>query len=78
MLRCKDVVERASRYIDGEMSWSRRLGMRLHLMMCIHCRRFMRQFRMVRDTLGHCSERQPEPTEQSLRELVEKLRKDGD
>lgn len=78
MLRCKDVVERASRYIDGEMSWSRRLGMRLHLMMCIHCRRFMRQFRMVRDTLGNCPERQAEPTEQSLRELVEKLRKDGD
>lgn len=78
MLRCKDVVERASRYIDGEMSWSRRLGMRLHLMMCIHCRRFMRQFRMVRDTLGYCPDRQPEPTEQSLRELVERLRKDGD
>ena len=78
MLRCKDVAERASRYVDGEMSWSQRLGMRLHLMMCLHCRRFMRQFRVVRDTLGCCPDPQPEPTEKSLRELAERLRKHGD
>jgi uncharacterized peroxidase-related enzyme len=41
MLTCREVAEQASEYLDRELSWSRRLGVRLHLMMCRHCRAFL-------------------------------------
>ena len=41
MLKCKHVTEQASSYLDGEMGFVKRLQFRIHLMMCVHCRRFM-------------------------------------
>jgi anti-sigma factor RsiW len=45
MLRCRDVAELMSDYLDGTLGWRRRLSIRLHLMMCGMCRRYMRQMR---------------------------------
>jgi predicted anti-sigma-YlaC factor YlaD len=45
MLRCRDVAELMSDYLDGTVGWRRRLSIRLHLMMCGMCRRYMRQMR---------------------------------
>ena len=46
MLKCKDVVANATDYIDEELSWSQSLRMALHLLMCGHCRRFIKYFRL--------------------------------
>lgn len=52
MLKCKDVVEKADALVDGTpMSWRERLAMRLHLLMCHHCRRYVRQLRALVTTL---------------------------
>ncbi|MEH6470571.1 MAG: zf-HC2 domain-containing protein [Halopseudomonas sp.] len=45
MLRCRDIVDQSSEFLDREMSLSRRMQYRIHLFMCHHCRRFTRQFR---------------------------------
>ena len=45
MLSCKELTEHASDYIDGEMSLTKRLSVKFHLLMCHHCRRFVSQFR---------------------------------
>ena len=42
MLSCKDLVERSSDYLDGQLRLRERLGVRAHLAMCVHCRRFIR------------------------------------
>jgi len=42
MLNCRQVTERASAMVDGELSSRERLSMRMHLLMCVHCRRFQR------------------------------------
>ena len=47
MLSCKNVADRASALIDGELSTWDALQMRLHLAMCKGCRRFVDQIRVT-------------------------------
>lgn len=49
MLSCKDVTERASDLIDGNLSAWDALQMRLHLAMCKGCDAFVSQLRLTRD-----------------------------
>ncbi|QPM92467.1 hypothetical protein PSAL_037310 (plasmid) [Pseudooceanicola algae] len=49
MLSCKDVAERASTLIDGDLGLLEWLQMRFHLMMCKGCGAFIRQMRVTRD-----------------------------
>lgn len=46
MLKCKDVPEQTSLYIDDSLAWHQKLGWKMHLMMCHHCRRFIRHFKL--------------------------------
>lgn len=47
MLSCKDVADRASALIDGELSTWAALQIRLHLAMCKGCGRFIEQMRLT-------------------------------
>ena len=47
MLSCKDVADRASALIDGELSTWDALQIRLHLAMCKGCGRFIEQMRLT-------------------------------
>lgn len=47
MLSCKEVADRASALIDGELSGWEALRMRLHLAMCKGCSRFIDQIRVT-------------------------------
>jgi predicted anti-sigma-YlaC factor YlaD len=49
MLRCRDVADLASDYVNGDLNWSRRFAVRLHLTICRFCRRYVRQ---MRETVG--------------------------
>ncbi|MEO8531333.1 MAG: zf-HC2 domain-containing protein [Deltaproteobacteria bacterium] len=49
MLTCKDVTLRASDLVDGETSLWLTFRMRLHLAMCVGCRRFVHQISVTRD-----------------------------
>lgn len=46
MLSCKQITLTASEYLDGnaEFKWQ----MRLHLMMCANCRRFVKHLKITR------------------------------
>lgn len=45
MLTCREVSAQASLLVDGELGVRGRIAVRLHLMMCANCRRFIRQFK---------------------------------
>ncbi|MZR63476.1 zf-HC2 domain-containing protein [Alcanivorax sp. DP30] len=48
MLKCKDAVERADALVDGTpLSWRERFALRMHLLMCHHCRRYVHQLRAL-------------------------------
>ncbi|MEQ3724942.1 zf-HC2 domain-containing protein [Alcanivorax sp.] len=52
MLKCKDLVAKADALVDGApMTMRERLAMRMHLLMCHHCRRYVRQLRALLRTL---------------------------
>ncbi len=50
-LTCRDVTEKASDYLDGDLPLGRRLVFRMHLAMCGACAEFTRQIELVRDAL---------------------------
>ncbi len=56
MLKCRDLAELSSDYLNGELSRRRRLSVRLHLLLCRHCRRFMRQLKLTIDSVGRLPE----------------------
>jgi len=52
MLTCKELTELITDYAEGRLSLSRRIAFRLHVMMCRHCRAYLRQMKLTIRTLG--------------------------
>ncbi len=48
MLSCRELSEQADAFLDKEMPFGKRLQVRLHLMMCSGCNRFVDQMRTTR------------------------------
>ncbi|WP_133493377.1 zf-HC2 domain-containing protein [Alcanivorax sp. 24] len=52
MLKCTEVVQRADALVDGTpLSFAERLALRSHLMLCRHCRRYVRQLKALTEHL---------------------------
>jgi len=51
---CEEVSRLASRAMDEELPWRTRLGLRMHLWICIWCRRNAGQLQLMRD-LTRCA-----------------------
>ncbi len=47
MLSCKEVARIVASGALDEYTWDGRLALRLHLLMCRHCRRYARQLRAI-------------------------------
>ena len=47
MLKCRDVPYRLAPETERDLSFRQRLSLRTHLLMCRHCRRFARQYRVM-------------------------------
>ena len=74
MLSCKDINQNADQYIDGELTIRQSLAVGFHLLMCVHCRRYVRQLAAMVNTLrkrpkAECSEVQ---MEQIIHRLLDK------
>jgi len=52
MLSCKDITEKANSYLDKELPFYTRMQVKLHLMMCVHCQRYVHQLRATINVLG--------------------------
>lgn len=46
MLKCREVVNQASTYVDRELNWKQAMSMGMHLLLCRKCRRFIQYFRL--------------------------------
>lgn len=71
MLSCRDFVHRhASDYIDHQLHGRQKFGVSLHLLLCGHCRRFLRQLKMVRKVLALKADHVDENTVKALSESL--------
>ncbi len=48
MLNCRQVTRLVSQSMDAKLRWYQWLGMRIHLLYCVWCRRYVAQVRFVR------------------------------
>jgi len=56
MLKCRDIVDRSSDFIDQEMTFTQQLEFRVHLLMCHRCRAFVGNLRKVVSLLHRAPE----------------------
>ena len=61
MLTCEEVTAKASQKVDGELSFSDRIAVNVHLMMCVKCRLYYRQFKSLVTNLSGGTRTEPEP-----------------
>lgn len=81
MLSCKEVAHLASQAFDTPLTWRQRWGMRLHLLVCQLCRRYVDQlcflervFERVRDGDQGClssRERLPDGARERIRHTLQ-------
>ena len=50
MLSCKDVTKLVSEAMDRSLPLGKRIGVRLHLLICKFCARYERQLHLIRET----------------------------
>ncbi|HEX9191545.1 MAG TPA: hypothetical protein VF847_05575, partial [Candidatus Deferrimicrobiaceae bacterium] len=78
-LSCKDVTHLVSESMDRTLPLGKRVGVRLHLLVCRFCERYRRQLLLLRETARHLAmtgERPGEPFPEALsREARERIRR---
>lgn len=74
MLSCKKVSETVTDHLEGSTSFMDRVSLRVHLLICKHCRRFYRQFQTTVGVSGRVGPPVAEPTDDEIDELVKKLK----
>ena len=47
MLSCRELVANADELLVNNLDWRQRLRLRFHLLICVNCRRYLRQLRML-------------------------------
>ena len=73
MITCKDVSDTASDYLEGPTTFLQRFSLRLHLSMCVKCRRYMRQLKLASGVAKKISE--PfEPSDEEIESLIQELK----
>jgi len=69
MLSCKDVTKLVSESMDRSLPLGKRIGVRLHLLICRFCERYRRQLLLLREAARHLAlagETPGEPLPESL------------
>jgi hypothetical protein len=51
MLTCIEVLAQGSAYLEGDLSPAGRRSLRLHLLLCLHCRKYIRALALTRQTV---------------------------
>ncbi len=63
---CREAARLQSEALDHKLPFRRRLGLRIHLMICKWCCRYGKQVRFLRDAAREHSDKAPEPAPEKL------------
>lgn len=73
MYSCRQVCENATELKDADTTLVRRLKLRFHLLVCKHCRRFVRQLDNTMDATRRVDASES-PSEEEIQRVLERLR----
>ena len=76
VLKCRDMAELATPYLEGALSPRMRLAAWLHLRLCDACRRYIDQVRRTIRFLGSGPPPPPPSNEREIMELLDSARRD--
>ena len=71
MFTCKQVSNSLEKQHYAELPWFKRIGLRLHVALCVVCGRYNKQVMLMQDTCHHFNEhceKEGEPLEGTLDE----------
>ncbi len=68
MMTCREIAERTTDYLEGQLGFVARLGFRLHVGLCAGCRAWLEQIRTTVASLGELPD-EPAPAPDVMREL---------
>lgn len=52
MLTCKEATQLISKSLDHQLNWRERFKVRVHLITCKYCKRFLKQLTVLRDAFS--------------------------
>jgi hypothetical protein len=74
MLSCRDVTQLISRSMDASLPVGKRIGVRVHLLICRFCARYEKQLLLIRETVRRVAAAEELPGGPSAEELSEEAR----
>lgn len=81
IFNCKEVSQLVSQSMDRDLSFTKRMGVHFHLMMCRYCARFGQQLKRIRELIRSQEEDNIPPlimddkVKASLNDLIEQRKK---
>jgi len=77
MPSCREVAQRLTEGGFEKLPWHRRLPVRMHLLMCEHCRRVARQIVLINQALQRIWMETPDPStlDDVKRRILDRLRR---
>lgn len=77
MLSCKQVVDHSDQLLAGEVSRRQRLAIYLHLLICVHCRRYLRQLRLLLKALPRLRRRAEESEIEAVMQRLQRSQREA-
>lgn len=77
MMSCKQATELMTLSEEHPLPATRRLALRMHLLICRHCSRYARQLRYLREVVQRLPERQPADPDDRLPEAAKERIKEA-
>jgi len=74
MLSCRDVTQLISRSMDASLPVGKRIGVRVHLLICRFCARYEKQLLLIRETVRRVAAAEELPGGPSAEALSEEAR----
>lgn len=75
MLSCQNLVHQASDFTDKNLSRRQIFSMKMHLLMCAHCRRFMKHFQTTIKVAADIAQQQEKPSLVEINKVVDATEK---
>lgn len=71
MLKCRDISHQAGDYVENQLTFRSRLSYAFHLILCGHCRLFLRHFRTT-IAYTRAASIDEAPSDQQVSDIIEK------